>query len=49
MSYTLIGFLRKLGNKACYSLNIAGKRVRPPGLPKGGLRIFAGFSNWEEL
>jgi hypothetical protein len=32
-----------------YDDRVRGKETRPPGLPKGGTNIFAGFSNWEEL
>jgi hypothetical protein len=32
-----------------YDERVRNAESRPPGLPKGGIKIFAGFSNWEEL
>jgi hypothetical protein len=32
-----------------YDSRVRDPETQPSGLPKGGLRIFAGFSNWEEL
>jgi hypothetical protein len=32
-----------------YDDRVRSQETRPPGLPKGGATIFAGFSNWEEL
>jgi hypothetical protein len=32
-----------------YDDRVRSSETRPPGLPKGGTTIFAGFSNWEEL
>jgi hypothetical protein len=32
-----------------YDDRVRSSETRPPGLPKGGNKIFAGFSNWEEL
>jgi hypothetical protein len=32
-----------------YDARVRSAETRPPGLPTGGTKIFAGFSNWEEL
>jgi hypothetical protein len=32
-----------------YDDRVRNQNTRPPGLPRGAGRIFAGFSNWEEL
>jgi Tfp pilus assembly protein PilX len=32
-----------------YDERVRNAESRPPGLPKGGIKIFAGYSNWEEL
>jgi hypothetical protein len=32
-----------------YDERVRNQEGRPPGLPTGGTKIFAGFSNWEEL
>jgi hypothetical protein len=32
-----------------YDDRVRDQATQPPGLPRGGTKIFAGFSNWEEL
>jgi hypothetical protein len=32
-----------------YDSRVRNQDTQPPGLPRGGTKIFAGFSNWEEL
>jgi hypothetical protein len=32
-----------------YDSRVRSAETQPPGLPTGGIKIFAGFSNWEEL
>jgi hypothetical protein len=32
-----------------YDDRVRSTETQPPGLPRGGASIFAGFSNWEEL
>jgi hypothetical protein len=32
-----------------YDDRVRSQDTQPPGLPRGGTKIFAGFSNWEEL
>jgi hypothetical protein len=32
-----------------YDDRVRSQETQPPGLPRGGSKIFSGFSNWEEL
>lgn len=32
-----------------YDDRVRTPSTQPPGLPRGGLKIFAGYSNWEEV
>jgi hypothetical protein len=43
------GTLRHYQMIVNYDDRVRSPETCPPGLPRGGTRIFAGFSNWEEL
>ena len=49
LSQPEIGSIRHYQMAVNYDSRVRNSETQPPGLPKGGLRIFAGFSNWEEL
>ena len=49
LSQTEIGTIRHYQMVVNYDSRVRDPETQPSGLPKGGLRIFAGFSNWEEL
>jgi hypothetical protein len=49
LSTTEISSLRHYQMIVNYDDRIRGQETCPPNLPRGGTKIFAGFSNWEEL
>jgi hypothetical protein len=49
LSQTQIDTLRHYQMIVNYDSRVRNQETQPPGLPRGGTRIFAGFSNWEEL
>jgi hypothetical protein len=49
LTATQIGTLRHYQMIVNYDDRVRSPETRPPGLPRGGTNIFAGFSNWEEL
>jgi hypothetical protein len=49
LTSTQISSLRHYQMIINYDERVRSAETRPPGLPMGGTKIFAGFSNWEEL
>jgi hypothetical protein len=49
LNATEIGSIRHYQMIVNYDARVRSQETQPPGLPRGGTRIFAGFSNWEEL
>jgi hypothetical protein len=49
LTSTEINTLRHYQMIVNYDERVRSPETRPPGLPRGNGRIFAGFSNWEEL
>jgi hypothetical protein len=49
LTSTQINTLRHYQMVVNYDERVRNPQGRPPGLPTGGTKIFAGFSNWEEL
>ncbi len=49
LTSTQISTLRHYQMIINYDERVRNPETCPPGLPRGGTRIFAGFSNWEEL
>ncbi len=49
LNATQISTLRHYQMIVNYDERVRNQETCPPGLPRGGTRIFAGFSNWEEL
>ncbi|MGA2093296.1 MAG: hypothetical protein ABSH16_07830 [Sedimentisphaerales bacterium] len=49
LNTTQVSTLRHYQMIINYDDRVRSKETRPPGLPRGGAKIFAGFSNWEEL
>jgi hypothetical protein len=49
LTSTQISSLRHYQMIVNYDDRVRSAATRPPGLPKGGTKIFDGFTNWEEL
>ena len=49
LTSTEINTLRHYQMIVNYDERVRNQETCPPGLPRGGKKIFAGFSNWEEL
>jgi hypothetical protein len=49
LTSTEVGTIRHYQMIANYDSRVRNQDTQPPGLPRGGTKIFAGFSNWEEL
>jgi hypothetical protein len=49
LTSTETGTLRHYQMIINYDDRVRSQKTQPPGLPRGAGRIFAGFSNWEEL
>lgn len=48
LSQTEIGTLRHYQMQINYDDRVRNPETQPPGLPKGGKKIFAGFTEWDE-
>ncbi|MBN2019845.1 MAG: hypothetical protein JW749_06435 [Sedimentisphaerales bacterium] len=49
LTSTQISTLRHYQMVVNYDDRVRDQDTQPPGLPRGGMSIFAGFSNWEEI
>jgi hypothetical protein len=49
LTSTEISSLRHYQMIVNYDDRVMSQNTQPPGLPRGGTKIFAGFANWEEL
>jgi len=49
LSQTQIDTIRHYQMVVNYDGRVRNPESRPPGLPRGGVKIFGGFSNWQEL
>jgi hypothetical protein len=49
LTSTQIGTMTHYQMIVNYDERVRNENTCPPGLPRGGKKIFAGFSNWEEL
>jgi hypothetical protein len=49
LNSTQISSLRHYQMVVNYDDRVRNQQTQPPALPHGGVRIFAGFSNWEEI
>jgi hypothetical protein len=49
LTQTQIDLLRHYQMIVNYDHRVRTQETRPPGLPRGGIKIFGGFSNWQEL
>ncbi len=49
LSQTQIDTIRHYQMIVNYDARVRNSETQPPGLPRGGTKIFAGFSNWQQL